>query len=370
MTRRLFITTCLASLAALCGACTTPAAPPATPAALDAQVHAALGPDFHGVVLVQDSQAAAPLVRAYGMAQFGPDVAANIDTRYQIGSISKWITSVAVLRLVDQGKLQLDVPVARYLPNLPAATGQGVTLRHLLSNTSGIPNGVMQEVKTNPGIADLPLSHPEAVTRFASGALAFAPGSKWDYSPTNWTVVAAIIESVTTKPYADALEQLVLTPAGLRATSVPRTPFKDMPGAALAYRNKVPRELANSPHVTFVAASGTLYSSAQDLAKLAHEVYESNLLSPAARADLSRIVVVEQNYALGGRVRTITLGGAARTVAWETGATGGAKSLLAYIPGEYKTVVILNNTDMAQADIGRAGEALLAWLYARAPTSR
>lgn len=367
MSRYLLLTVLFA---ALCGACTTPGAPRVTAAALDAQVKGVLGPDFHGVVLVRDGASGNTLVRAYGMARFAPDVTAGPDTRYQIGSISKWITSVAVLRLVDQGKLGLDVPVGRYLPELPAASGNGVTLRHLLTNTSGIPNGVMQEAKKNPAIADLALSHSEAVVRFGSGALAFAPGSTWDYSPTNWTVVAAIVERVTGITYAQAVEQLVLTPAAARSSAVPLIPIQHLPGVALAYRNKLPRELATSPHVTFVAASGTLYSTAEDLDRLARAVYETALLSAAARAELSRIVVPAQNYALGGRVKTMKLGGSARTVAWETGASGGAKSLLAYVPGEHKTVVILNNTDLPQADLGRAGEALMHWLYAPAQAAR
>lgn len=363
MTRHLLLTVLFS---ALCGACTTPGMPKMNAVSLDEQVKGALGPDFHGVVLVRDGKSGEALARAYGMARVAPDVPARTDTRYQIGSISKWITSVAVLRLVDQGKLALDAPVGRYLPELPPATGNSVTLRHLLSNTSGIPNGVMQEAKRNPAIADLALSHRQAVARFGSGALAFTPGSTWDYSPTNWTVVAAIIEQVTGTTYAQAVEQLVLTPAGARASAVPLIPIQQLPGVALAYRNKLPRELATSPHVTFVAASGTLYSTAEDLDRLARVVYETALLSPSARAELSRIAVPEQNYALGGRVKTMTLGGSKRTVAWETGATGGAKSLLAYVPGEHKTVVVLNNTDLPQADIGRAGEALMNWLYAPA----
>lgn len=359
-------------IAGVCGACATPAVPLTDPAvsalsatqALDAAVLQHLGHSFNGVVLTRDGSNAAPLVRAYGMAREAPGHPARADTRYQIGSISKWISAVAILRLVDQHKLSLDTPIGSYLQDLPQHTGKSVTLRHLLTNTSGIPNGVMQAFRKDPSIAELPLSHLQASLRFGAGAPAFAPGSAWDYSPTNWVLVAAVIEHATGMDYATAVAQLVLAPAGAKATAVPRTPFRDMPGVAIAYRNKMPRELAMSPHVSFVAASGTLYSTAADLAALAHAVYETPLLSASARRELSRVAVEEQEYALGGRVRSLTLGGAVRKVAWESGATGGYKSLLAYVPGDSRTVVILNNTDLPQGDIGRAGEALLAALYA------
>lgn len=340
----------------LCAGCATAPPPP------DALVAAHLGASFNGVVLTRASGTGPVLVRTYGLARAEPAQATRPDQLYQIGSVSKWVSSVAVLRLVDQGKLQLDVPIGRYLPELPAATGTTVTLRHLLSNTAGIPNGVQQSFKLDPTIADLPLDHRQAALRFASAAPAFAPGSAWDYSPTTWTVVAAVIEQATGQPYARAVAQLVLAPAGLQSTAVPLTPFREMPGAAHAYRNRLPREQHMTPHIAFVAASGTLYSTAADLAQLAYTVYETKLLSASAKAELSRIAVPAQEYALGGRVRQLTVNGRLRSVAWHTGATAGFKTVLAYVPGSGQTVVILNNTDLPQSDLARAAEALLSAL--------
>lgn len=341
----------------------TRAAPPMAGPTLDNAVERLLGADFSGVVLVNDGSGAPALVRTYGQARRQTQQPVLADTPFQIGSISKWISSVAVLRLVDQGRLDLDTPLGVYLPELPPHSGRTVTLRHLLSNTSGIPNGVMQAYKLDKSIADLRLSHREASVRFASAAPSFPPGSAWDYSPTNWVLVAAVIEQASGTSYAKAVEQLVLGPAGAAATAVPLSPFEDMPAAALAYSDSTQRELAMPPHVTYVAASGTLYSTASDLLRLAQHVYETGLLTPATRTELSRVVVPSQQYALGGRVKLMDLGSKARTAAWHTGSTGAYKSLLAYIPGERKGVVILNNTGMRQDQIGAAGEALLQHLY-------
>jgi CubicO group peptidase (beta-lactamase class C family) len=305
------------------------------------------------------------VVRAYGQANIGAQQATTVTTSYQIGSISKWLTAVAVLRLVDQRKLSLDAPVRTYLPQLPAHTG-AISLRQLLSNSAGIPNGVVEASKKDNTILALPLTHAEAVQRFATGKLLFEPGAGWEYSPTTWVVVAAIVERATGQPYATAIDELVLKPANATGTAVPLRRFDSMPGAALAYKNSAgtgPRELNQPPHVSYVAASGTIYSHAADLARLAHTIFDTELLSPRGRADLVRVMVPSQNYALGGRVKQLPLGGRERSVAWETGAIAGYKTLLAYVPGDGNTLVILNNTGIDQAVLDTAAQAMLKALY-------
>ncbi len=358
MMRRTLLSLCVLPLFA---SLALAAEPPATDA-IGAAVKQHLGPDFSGVVLVRSTAAAAPSIRTFGMANRDSKLPVQAQTPFQIGSISKWLSAVAVLRLVDQGKLALDVPVKTYVPELPPQAGL-ITLRQLLSNSAGLPNGLKQAFNQDKTVADLPLSHLDAARRFADGAPLFAPGSGWEYSPTTWIVVAAVVERVSGKAFSVALAELVLGPAGVKGTAVPTTPFKDLAGAAIAYRSATSDELNMSPHVVYVAASGTVHSTAADLASLAHAVYETPLLSASARAELSRVMVPTENYALGGRVLVKQLGGRARTVAWETGSTGGYKSLLAYVPGEGKTVVILNNTSMAQSALAAAGESLLQGLY-------
>lgn len=343
-------------LATLCaGAANAGGAPSLT----DAAIKQHLGLDFNGVVLTRASAAHKPVIRAFGMANMASGRAMRPDSPFQIGSVSKWITALAVLRLADQGKLELDVPIGAYLPEMPAHSATTVTLRHLLSNSAGIPDGVMQEFKKNKAIADLRLSHLPAALRFAVGEPTFKPGSGWAYAPTTWVVVAAIIERVTGQSYAQAVERLVLRPAKAFETAVPAMPFKEMPNTTMAYRASQPRQVHMSPHVVFVAASGTIHSTAADLARLAKHAYETDFLSSAARVELSRVMVPAQHYALGGRMKTMELGGSMRTLAWETGATGAFKSLLAYEPGKGTTVVILNNTDMDQSALDTAAQSLL-----------
>ncbi len=351
MHRRRCLFLSLSLLAVLSGCAHAPpvAAPPVS--VLDG----AIASDYNGVVLVRAQRGAPALVKAYGQAQFETPAPLLPDTRFMVGSVSKWITSVAVLRLAEQGKLDLDKPIGTWLPELPAAS-RAVPLRALLSNTSGIENGLGLALKRDRSPAALTISPLEGALRYGSGPVTFAPGASFDYSVTNWLLVGGIVERVTGEAFKDAIARLVLQPAGVRDTG-----FVDhdsnAPRLAVAYdAARAARKVTPSPPM--VAASGTLYSTARDLVTLADAVYGAGLLGSKARQDLLTVQYAAEEYALGGRVKQVGRAGALHTLAWETGVSGGYKTLLAYAPETGRAVVLLNNTDMQQSEQARIGLAL------------
>jgi D-alanyl-D-alanine carboxypeptidase len=311
--------------------------------------------DYSGVVAVREHAGATLVARGSGLAVREVAQANTQDTRFMIGSITKWVSAVTVLRLVDMGKLDLDAPIARQLPELPAATGV-VTLRQLLTNRSGIPNGLSNALRKDASLGKLDIGPVAAALRFGTGALEAGPGEKWDYSVTNWILVAAVVERANKKPFTETVEELVLAPAGVRDTSFASPDDEDAVGMAVAYGASGARKLSPAPPM--VAASGTLVSTARDLVALADAVYGPKLLSDKSRQALSAIQVASEDYALGGRVKTVATKQGARTLAWESGAMGGYKTLLAYDPGNGRAVVLLNNTDMQQSEQARIAIAL------------
>lgn len=311
--------------------------------------------DYSGVVALRDDARSTLVVRASGLASREGAQANTQDTRFLIGSATKWISAVTVLRLVDMGKLDLDAPIARHLPELPAPNG-AVTLRQLLSNRSGIPNGLQSALRKDPAVAKLDIGPVAAALRFGAATPDARPGEKWDYSVTNWVLVAAVVERANKKPFTETVEELVLAPSGVRDTSFASVDYEDEAGMAAAYTASGARKTPPAPPM--VAASGTLYSTARDLVMLADTVYRTGLLSDKARKELATIQVPSEEYALGGRVRTIATQRGARTIAWESGATGGYKTLLAYDPADGRAVVLLNNTDMQQAEQAKIAVAL------------
>jgi CubicO group peptidase (beta-lactamase class C family) len=311
--------------------------------------------DYSGVVALRQDARSTLVTRASGLAVHEEAQSNTKETRFMIGSATKWISTVTVLRLVDMGKLDLDAPIARHLPELPPENG-AVTLRQLLSNRSGIPNGLSMALRKDPSVGKLDIGPVQAALRFGAGALNATPGEKWDYSVTNWVLVAAVVERANKKPFTETVEELVLAPAGVRDTSFANTDEEDAAGMAAAYAASGARKVSPAPPM--VAASGTLYSTARDLVALADTVYFTRLLSDKARKELMTVQVPSEDYALGGRVKTIATQQGERTLAWESGVSGGYKTLLAYDPKDGRAVVLLNNTDMQQSEQAKIALAL------------
>ncbi|MCC2958331.1 beta-lactamase family protein [Massilia sp. IC2-477] len=311
--------------------------------------------DYSGVVAVRKDARSTLVTHAGGLALREEKQPMTKETRFLVGSITKWISAVTVLRLADMGKLDLDAPIARHLPELPAANG-AITLRQLMSNRSGIPNGLAEALRKDRAVEKLEIGPVEAALRFGTGTPTSSPGEQWDYSYTNWILVAAVVERATKKTFTEVVEELVLAPAGVRDTSFAATGYEDEVGMAVAYNAAGQRKTAAVPPM--VAASGTLYSTARDLVAIADTVYFTKLLSDKARKELSTVVVASEEYALGGKVKTVTTKKGARSLAWEAGAIGAYKTLLAYDPADGRAVVLLNNTDIPQSEQAKIALAL------------
>ncbi|MGZ8377098.1 MAG: serine hydrolase domain-containing protein [Gemmatirosa sp.] len=303
---------------------------------------------FNGVVLVAHGDSVVAL-RASGDADVEHHVRTAVDTRYELGSIAKWIASVVVLKLAEQGKVALDAPITTYLPDHRRDTGARVTLHHLLTHTSGIPNDVVAALRADSMVARASLPAADAVRRYASGDLQFAPGARFDYSHANWVVVRAIVERVTGRSYADVVQSVLWTPLDLTGSGTFVGDFTQRPGSARGYTALTPAPRRRVvPMPDFMAAAGGSYATARDLLALLHGVYGGAVLSPSSLALLNRVYVPAEHYAYGSRVRTLTLGGRATPVAWHAGSNGAFKSLAVRVLADGWTVIVLGNASPDQ----------------------
>ncbi|MBQ5948242.1 serine hydrolase [Massilia sp. ST3] len=350
MRPRLLASLLLAATLALLSGCTLFATATTQPL-IDRQLPA----HYSGVAAVRKDAASPLVVSARGQALREESQPNTKDTRFMIGSSTKWITAVTVLRLADMGKLDLDAPIARHLPELPAPNG-AVTLRQLLAHRSGIPNGLAEAMRKDSKVEALEIGPEEAALRFGTGAPAFAPGERFEYSGTNFILAAAVVERVMKKPFTEVVEELVFAPAGVRDTSFAATGYEDAVGMAVGYGADGKRK--SPPAAPMLAANGTVYSTARDLVDLMDAVYKNKLLSERALRELSTVHDPAEHYALGGRVQPLTTNKGARSLAWEAGAFGGYKSLIAYDPADGRAVVLLNNADMPQDELAAIVTAL------------
>ena len=222
-------------------------------------------------------------LKAYGLANVELSVPVADSTVFEIGSISKQFVSAAVMLLVQEGKLGLDDPIHRYLPDLPSEW-LGVTVRQLLTHTSGIPD--YEEIATYD-VYRFRLTPEEVIQIAHSRPMDFAPGTGWYYSNTGYFLLSMIVERIEGHPLGRVLESRIFGPLGMKQTRM-ADPEAIIPHRAAGYWvNKVGDLINRNPTETSsTLGAGGILSSAYDLAKWDEALYRDELLSAESKATL------------------------------------------------------------------------------------
>jgi CubicO group peptidase (beta-lactamase class C family) len=309
--------------------------------AIDKVVQSALadpGVPSVSIAVVKDGKLA--YVHAYGDARLQPRRPADPSMRYKIASNSKQITATAVLLLAEEGKLSLDDRVSRFMPSLTRAGD--VTIRQLLSHTSGYQDyypldyvtPLMARETTAERILDL----------FARKPLDFEPGTKWQYSNTNYVIAGQIIEKVAGKPLFDFLRERVFDKLGMKSPiDVDRTPWSAADPAGYTRFGLGPLRPVVPEGSGWLYAAGELAMSAHDLALWDISLMEGSILKPESLRDLTTDVKLADGkrtgYALG-----ISVGGTNGHRKWaHTGGASGYLSSNFTRPDERISVTVLTN---------------------------
>ena len=283
---------------------------------------------------------------SYGAAKLEPRVVATPDMRYGIGSISKQFTAAAILLLQQEGKLSLDDHVARFVPGL--TRGNEVTIRELLSHTSGYQDFWPQDYV--PPSMEQPITAQGILDRWARRPLDFAPGTRWQYSNTNFVIAGLIVEQASGTPFFQFVRQRILQPLGLQSAVDfdAKGPAAIEPVGYMRY-GLGPLRPAPSTGPGWMYAAGELAMTAADLARWDISIIDQSLLRPASYRTLETTVLlangVSSGYGLGIDVglesghRTLSHGG---EVAGFT-----AENLV--FPDDSAAVVVLTNQDAAPA---------------------
>ncbi len=291
------------------------------------------------IAIVKDGELA--YAKAFGAARLDPRTAAAPGLRYKIASNSKQIAAAAVLLLVEEGKLSLDDRVSRFFPQLTRAGD--VSVRQLLNHTSGYQDYYAVDY-LSPGMQrDVT---PDAILAiYAQKALDFEPGTRYQYSNTNYVLIGRIIEQVSGEPLAEFLRTRIFEKLGMdSAIDVNVRPLgPDDPAGYTRYALGPVREVASEGR-GWMWATGELAMTAADLAKWDISLMEGSLLSPESLAALSTATLLEDgtasNYALGLGVSQMANGHRR----W--GHTGGASGFLssnATYPDDRIAITVLSN---------------------------
>ena len=284
--------------------------------------------------------------KAYGRARLDPPADARAEMRYSIGSVSKQLLAGCVLLLVQDGKLSLDDRVSRYLPDLTRA-GE-VSVRQLLTHTSGYQDYYPQDYLAP--FMEKPVTADRILDQWARKPLDFDPGTRWQYSNTNYVIAGRIVERVTSRPFFEFLSQRILHPLGM--TSAINLAEQTMgPQDAAGYTRFAlgPPRPVRPEGRGWLFAAGELAMTAHDLALWDISLLEHKILTPASLELMTTPVRLrngtQTGYALGIGVSD----DAGHPRLQHGGAVSGFVSLNTVWPDQRAAVVVFANEDGSAA---------------------
>ncbi len=321
-----------------------PAAMRATIDSAARDVLATTGTPSASIAVVRDG--AVVYTNAYGLARLDPALPATPAMRYSIGSISKQFTATAILLLAEQHKLSLDDRVARWLPDLSRAND--VSLRQILSMTSGYQDYWPQDYVMPPMLAAT--TAQQITTDWARKPLDFDPGTKWQYSNTNYVIAGLIVEKVSGMPLVDFLRKNVFTPLDMESVFI-----SDEGALGPADPERYLRHALGPPRVApkegrgWMFAAGELAMTASDLARWDISVIDQKILTPASyleqQTDVRLANGTATGYGLGVDVGVVN----GRRIISHGGEVSGFTAQNSIFPDDRAAVVVLTNLDATGA---------------------
>ena len=368
--------------------------------------------DVPGAALLVLRDGEPVLRRTVGLADVSAGTPVTPATNFRLASVSKQFTAAAVLLLAQDGRLRLDDPVRRWLPELPA-NADGVTLHHLLSHTSGLHDyedlmaagfqGQVRDADVLCLLADgLPCAGdggraPDGGATFIADAAAkppasraadaaadaaggddtagavagapyFAPGSAYRYSNSGYALLALVVERATGRPYPEVLRERIFTPLGMEHSVAFVDGRNTVPTRAFGHSaDGAGWRRTDQSTTSAVLGDGGIYSSIDDLAKWDAALSDDRLLSDASRA----LAFAPQTTTPTGEDDVAAYGYGwridGRGGLWHSGETIGFRNVILRWPAERLTVVMLTNRNDPEphADARAIGEAFLREAAAR-----
>ena len=296
---------------------------------------------LNGVVLVAD-HGKVIYKKGFGYANFEWQVPNTIDTKFRIGSVTKPFTAILVLQQVEAGKIKLDAPITEYLPEYRADAGAKITVRHLLTHTSGIPTYKAPQILEQTS----PIGKPELVKKWCSGDLESEPGTTWGYNNCGYLLLGMILERTTGKTYADLLRDRILKPAEMNDSGVDTTQLF-LAKRAYGYEWSPVAGLRPGPYneISTALGAGDIYSTAEDMFRFDRALYGDKLLSAKTRELM--FTPATQRGGLGWFVRTAPKEhpAAGRTLQFHEGHIFGYFTMYTRVPESETMVLTIDNTD-------------------------
>lgn len=287
---------------------------------------------FSGAVLVMKKNLVL-LKKAYGLADREWNIANTTDTKFRIGSITKQFTAACILQLIEQGKLNPDDKLSKFIPGFPK--GDSVTIHMLLNHTSGIAS--YTDIPEFVNVATLSWSKDSMISFFKSRPYNFSPGTKFQYNNSGFFLLGYIIEKVSGQSYNDYLRQHIFDKLGMMNTGVDR-PDSILPKRARGY-TKVTNKFVNADYISpaWPFSAGILYSTPDDLYKWDRALYATTILSATSKQKM--FMPGKSNYGYGIKIDSLEN----HLRIWHNGSIPGFLSNISRFVNDDVCIIVLSN---------------------------
>ncbi len=321
--------------------------PPELRQKIDQAAHEVLantGVPSASVAIVKDGKIA--YLQGYGDARIEPRTPARPEMRYSIGSVSKQFTATAILLLQEQGKLSLDDKVAKFLPDLTRANE--VSIHELLSQTSGYQDYWPQDYV--PPLMLQPITTDRILDRWARKPLDFDPGTKWQYSNTNYAIAGVIVEKVSGMPLVDFLHKNIFDPLGMKTViNTDQASLADADPTGYLRYALGPLRPAPKEGKGWLFAIAELTMTASDLARWDISIIDQTVLKPASYKELGTEVLLKNGVGTRYGLGVYVTSDSGRRVLSHDGEVSGFTAQNNVYPDERSAIVVLTNQDAVSA---------------------
>ncbi len=305
---------------------------------------------FNGAILVAQ-EGKIIYKKGYGLANMEWDIPNQVDTKFQLASVTKPFTALLIMKLVSEKKLDLNKPISTYLPDYPKEQADKITIHQLLTHSAGIARDYKSDDKLNKYPDRYRLK--ELVAKFSGLPLEFDPGEQFEYSNSGYLVLGYIIEQVMGKPFETVLEEQILTPLQMKNTGVDKhRPI--IKNRAKGYFKGF-GDYNNSDYIDMstITAVGNMYATVEDLFLLDQALYNETLF-PKKYLDLIFTNHIPDpsyggHYGYGWELKEKSIGNTGKNIATigHSGSINGFCALFTRIPSSKSTIILLNNTRRA-----------------------
>lgn len=292
------------------------------------------GGNFSGSILVARNGQVL-MSKAYGMANYEHDVPNTPHTKFEIGSMSKPFTAMAITILQEKGLLGFDDPLSKFIPDFP--DGEKITIHHLLTHTSGVP--VLSGIPDFKNLLRIKKPLEETIKKLKMMPMVFTPGEDYQYSNSGYILLGYIIEKVSGESYGDFLEENIFNPLDMKNTGYD-DPVTVVKHRAEGYTPGSKNGLSNADYedLTSIRGAGSLYSTAEDLYRWDRALYTEKLVN---KSTLEKMFTppIERHYGYGWVVSKRF----DRKMIWHDGSTLGFQTYIARFVDDNICLIIMSN---------------------------